>query len=549
MFLALCLAQTLPLMPTSTAVAHEVADAPSQAPSTVAGSGFSDPAFDAFSTADSEVRQTAHSAPATSDDDDGIRLDALEKKFNDFVAGSKATTYPTIKINGVFQADFGWVQQDANSTARYGHIKDGADFRRARLAASGAITEVNNYFLQMDFGFFGRPTFTDVWVEQTDLPILGNVRVGQWKQPFSLEVVSSFRYTTFAERSVLFQAFDAFRHLGAGFYNRNDELTATWAASVFAFGQDQFGGSIATAGGVGTAERFTYLPYYDEPSDGRYYLHTGVGHYFSAPNDKSVNFRTIPEMYIGAFNQAASAPNQQPVPTTVSGIEASFGSVLFAGNYVPSGPATVAVWDDPNDDGDPSDCVLLGTATATINPGSLDTDVLQTFLLASSVTANGYIFIGASVQHTAAEFPAPVDQAASACGGAAGNSWFAGNSAPTADLAVLTNNSAPPQTLAGIGITGNWLLRPICGPVVTGTPYCFGDGTGTACPCGNVGAAGNGCGNSLNANGANLAATGSAVVGGDSVVLTGTGMPNSSALYFQGTSQISVVFGDGLRCA
>jgi len=36
-------------------------------------------------------------------------------------------------------------------------------------------------------------------------------------------------------------------------------------------------------------------------------------------------------------------------------------------------------------------------------------------------------------------------------------------------------------------------------------------------------------------------------------VLTGTGMPNSSVLYFQGTTQQSAgsgaVFGDGLRCA
>ncbi|MGC3968598.1 MAG: porin [Pirellulales bacterium] len=287
---------------------------------TLPAGGFSDPAYDAFSAGDDEVQQASATNFTTAADEDGVRLDILEKKFNDFVAGSKATTYPTVKINGVFQADFGWVHQDPNSTGRYGHIKDGADFRRARLAASGAITEVNNYFVQMDFGFFGRPTFTDVWVEQTDLPILGNVRVGQWKQPFSLEVVSSFRYTTFAERSVLFQPFTAFRHLGAGFYNRNDELTATWAASAFAAGQDQYGGSIATAGGIGTAERFTFLPYYDEQSDGRYYLHTGVGHYFSAPNDKSVNFRTIPELYIGAFNQAAAAGNQQPVPTTVSGM-------------------------------------------------------------------------------------------------------------------------------------------------------------------------------------------------------------------------------------
>ena len=86
----------------------------------------------------------------------------------------------------------------------------------------------------------------------------------------------------------------------------------------------------------------------------------------------------------------------------------------------------------------------------------------------------------------------------------------------------------------------------------TGTAFCFGDGTGTACPCGNVGAAGRGCANSIG-TGALLAPSGSQLVSNDTVVLTGTGMPNSSVLYFQGTTQQSAgsgaVFGDGLRCA
>ncbi len=80
------------------------------------------------------------------------------------------------------------------------------------------------------------------------------------------------------------------------------------------------------------------------------------------------------------------------------------------------------------------------------------------------------------------------------------------------------------------------------------TPFCFGDGTGTACPCGNLGLAGNGCANSVNANGANLTATGTASLASDTLVLLGNGMPNSSCLYFQGESPISVAFGDGLRC-
>jgi hypothetical protein len=86
-----------------------------------------------------------------------------------------------------------------------------------------------------------------------------------------------------------------------------------------------------------------------------------------------------------------------------------------------------------------------------------------------------------------------------------------------------------------------------------GTSFCSGDGSGTACPCGNSGAAGNGCASSVNASGGHLAGTGSASIAGDTFTLTGSGLPNSSALYFQGTMQIAggagSVFGDGLRCA
>jgi len=86
-------------------------------------------------------------------------------------------------------------------------------------------------------------------------------------------------------------------------------------------------------------------------------------------------------------------------------------------------------------------------------------------------------------------------------------------------------------------------------PILT---FCFGDGTGTPCPCG-AGAAGNGCPSSVDVNGANLAASGVPSIAADSLVLLGTNMPNSSALYFQGTTRIAsgtgAVFGDGLRCA
>ena len=80
-----------------------------------------------------------------------------------------------------------------------------------------------------------------------------------------------------------------------------------------------------------------------------------------------------------------------------------------------------------------------------------------------------------------------------------------------------------------------------------GVAYCFG----TACPCGNSGAAGRGCANSQNAGGAQLASTGLPSVSFDTLALVGSGMTASSnVLYFQGTTQgTGTNFGDGLRCA
>ncbi len=90
-----------------------------------------------------------------------------------------------------------------------------------------------------------------------------------------------------------------------------------------------------------------------------------------------------------------------------------------------------------------------------------------------------------------------------------------------------------------------------CGPPAT--PFCFGDGTGLACPCGNSGTAGNGCASSVNAAGGRLTTSGQASISADTLALIGSGMPNSSALYFQGSATLGggngSPFGDGLRCA
>ncbi len=94
----------------------------------------------------------------------------------------------------------------------------------------------------------------------------------------------------------------------------------------------------------------------------------------------------------------------------------------------------------------------------------------------------------------------------------------------------------------------------ISGSPTTGTAVCAGDGSGTACPCGNNSPAGSGAGclSSLGMGG-RLHAVGAASISADTLVLHGAQMPNAPCLYFQGTTQLvggaGVTFGDGLRCA
>ncbi len=102
------------------------------------------------------------------------------------------------------------------------------------------------------------------------------------------------------------------------------------------------------------------------------------------------------------------------------------------------------------------------------------------------------------------------------------------------------------------GVDAVAVERVTCSPA--GTGLCFGDGTGTACPCGNAGATGRGCANSAVAQGARLRAFGTASVASDLVTLAADGLPGTApALFFQGTATVAdgagAVFGDGLRCA
>jgi hypothetical protein len=121
-----------------------------------------------------------------------------------------------------------------------------------------------------------------------------------------------------------------------------------------------------------------------------------------------------------------------------------------------------------------------------------------------------------------------------------GNGWIGVRCDPTSEPNFPSILSADTVLTVGSG-----------GP---GTAYCFGDGSGTPCPCGNPGSPGRGCANSTASGGALLEGAGSSSVGAANLVLVGSGaQPNQPGLFFQGNNATSggsgFHNGDGLRCA
>jgi phosphate-selective porin OprO/OprP len=238
---------------------------------------------------------------------------------------TSAPTYPNTKLTGFFQLDSGYFGQSGGNTAQFGTIQNDMGFRRARLAAVGDVAQNVSYMLEMDFAFPGRPSFMDVWLDVHDIPLLGNIRVGQWRQPFGMDELTSVRELTFLERPLVF-GMTPFRQTGIGFHDTNEASTVTWAGSVYAVETDAWGNSYGNKG-VGTAFRLTGIPIYED--EGKQVLHLGFDHSFTVPGNGGVTYRNTPE-YGSPFGSSIS----QTVPGGAAG-GGSSGDVPFFYNTGP----------------------------------------------------------------------------------------------------------------------------------------------------------------------------------------------------------------------
>ena len=213
----------------------------------------------------------------------------------------------TVKLGGHIQMDYvTW----ADAAPAIPDTQNYFEFRRLRLVADGTGYGVYDFRLQMTLepetvgesgGAATSPDVKDAYFSINEIPWLGRFRIGNFFVPFGLEQVTNDTNNIFLERSIPTQGiFTADREVGIAAYNASPDQNMTLSYGMFFDSiSEALKERIDDNQGYRLSGRVTWLPYYDEPSNGRYLIHTGAGILFTDDQDNRVRFRARPQIHEG----------------------------------------------------------------------------------------------------------------------------------------------------------------------------------------------------------------------------------------------------------
>lgn len=212
---------------------------------------------------------------------DGLRFETEDERYK-------------LQIGGRIQHDIAFFEQSSELKRVFGDQEDGTEFRRTRLFVKGLLHDRIEFKVQWDFAG-GDSDLKDVYLAFLDIPVVGAVKIGHFKEPFSLEELTSSKYITFMERA-LPSLFAPARNAGIMIGNDVLDSRLTWALGVFRDTND-YGMGIGDGDYAWTA-RVTGLPWYKD--EGRRLLHLGLA-YSMRNTDGTVRLRQRPEIHLSQF--------------------------------------------------------------------------------------------------------------------------------------------------------------------------------------------------------------------------------------------------------
>jgi phosphate-selective porin OprO/OprP len=229
------------------------------------------------------------STAATTPDPEGWKI-----YFKDYLRIERNDGLYKFHIGGRIQYDIGGISTDQDlKDEGFNNQGTGEEFRRARLGIDGNLGEYALFKAEYDFAG-GDADFADVYVGMHRLPYVGTFLAGHFKEPVSLDELTSSKYSTFMERALPVQAFAPGRNSGVGISNSAFDERMTWSVGGYR-DADSFGDGFSNQSPYDVTARVTGLPVWED--DGRTLVHVGYSYSHEFRDNENVSFEPDPEVH------------------------------------------------------------------------------------------------------------------------------------------------------------------------------------------------------------------------------------------------------------
>ena len=199
--------------------------------------------------------------------DNGFQLKSVDSLFS-------------LSFGGQIMVDHAHFFQDSHLDKTVGKLenKSVTKITSARLYFSGNVYKNVEFKFQIELAG-EKVDFKDVYIGVTDIPIAGNLRIGNLHEPFRLSTLTSGKYITFMERGAN-SHFSPARSIGAVLFNDFFEDRVSIQIGVF---QNSNTSSVVALKHDGNAitGRMTFLPLRN--TDKTQLLHVGGAYSFRKP--------------------------------------------------------------------------------------------------------------------------------------------------------------------------------------------------------------------------------------------------------------------------
>ncbi|HED18155.1 MAG TPA: porin [Gammaproteobacteria bacterium] len=219
-------------------------------------------------------------------------------------------------------------------------LGNGAEVRRARLFAKGTV--YHDWFYKAQIDFAGNKTaLKDFYLGYSGLNS-AKIKIGNFKEPFSLEELTSSKYITFMERG-LPNAFSPGRNTGLAVSTHGDK----WGAAAGYFFDGIKNSSAPKSQGWGATGRVHFAPLAEKEQ----VIHLGAAvSYRGSDGDNEIRFRERPESHVTGTRLVDTGTISGYDNQTLYGLEAAtvFGPFSLQGEYMQASVDVSGQGSDPD---------------------------------------------------------------------------------------------------------------------------------------------------------------------------------------------------------